>query len=208
MYLQVFGAVKDRTVIGGDTFRAQGSLPLEPALAPYITAMTFVFAKPEYATVLLLGQDGHSMGSDLSHDPRFSIFTVDNPAGGNYVFQLQGGGEAQGWAILRSRLRLQILSPQTIYPLHQDMPIIVNLLEETPGGEYIKIVGNANFTALITAPHGHITSLDRFYDDGTHGDAVPDDGNYTRLFSSPNIDGGYDIFVQGWKGLFRSRRRK
>ena len=132
LYLQVFGAVKDRTVIGGDTFKAQGSLPLEPALAPYITAMTFVFAKPEYATVLLLGQDGQNMGSDLSHDPRFSIFTVDNPAGGNYVFQLQGSGEAQGWAILRSRLRLQILSPHAIYPLQRDMPIIVNLLEETP----------------------------------------------------------------------------
>jgi hypothetical protein len=86
-----------------------------------------------------------------------------------------------------------------LHPLGNELPVIVNLLEETTAGNFVKIIGDVNFTALVTAPDGSETSLDRFYDDGTHGDTTADDGNYTRIFPAPKIEGSYLIAVQGWK---------
>lgn len=200
-YLQVLGQIKDRTVINGEKFTGSNSMMIEPALAPYINKLTFVSAKPEHIELTLLGPDGQEVTSDRSSDGHYSIFILENPAGGEYSLHLQGGGEARAWAIFQSRLRVQMISPGTIHPLYRDLPIIVNLLEETPNGGFIKIIGDANFTASVMSPDGKITSLDRFYDDGTHGDVVAGDGNYTRLFPSPNLGGTYLITIEVWKGV-------
>lgn len=204
-YLQILGQVKDRTVIGGEKFEMKASMMIEPALAPYISTVTFVTAKPPSAQIFLLGTDDREIAGTPSGDERYSIFTLEDPVGGEYSVRLQGQGEAQAWAILRSRLRMQVISPGTIHPLRRDLPIVVNLLEETSNGDFIKIIGDANFTASVTLPDGRITSLDRFFDDGTHGDAVSGDGNYTRLFPDPNQSGLYLIAIQGWKGVIPVR---
>ena len=198
-YLQILGQIKDRTVIGGEKNKSNGVLKIEQTLAPYLNSATFIFAKPENTRVRLLGPDGNEVIKDHSTDPRFSLFTLENPVGGAYSFRSQGGGEVQAWAILRSRLRMRIVEPHVLHPLGRELPIIINLFEETSVGNFIKIVGEANFTALVTSPDGSKTSLDRFYDDGTHGDATTDDGNYTRIFPAPKIEGSYLIAVQGWK---------
>jgi uncharacterized protein YegL len=198
-YLQILGQIKDRTVIGGEKFKSNGALKIEQTLAPYVNSATFVFTKPENTKVRLLGPDGNEITKDHSTDSRFSLFTLENPVGGTYSFRLQDGGEVQAWAILRSRLRVQIIEPSALHPLGNELPVIVNLLEETAAGNFIKIIGDVNFTALVTAPDGSETSLDRFYDDGTHGDTTADDGNYTRIFPAPKVEGVYLIAVQGWK---------
>ena len=198
-YLQILGQIKDRTVIGGRKFKSNSSLEIEQMLSPYVNSATFVFAKPETTKVRLLGPDGIEITKDHSSDALFSLFTLENPVGGVYSFRTQGGGDVQAWAILRSRLRVQIVEPLAVHPLGRELPVVVNLLEETPDGNFIKIIGDANFTALITAPDGNEVSLDRFYDDSSHGDSVADDGNYTRIFPSPNMEGLYRISVQGWK---------
>ncbi len=198
-YLQILGQIKDRTVIGGEKFKSNGALEIEQTLAPYVNTATFVFAKPENTKVHLLGPDGNEITKDYSTDPRFSLFTLENPVGGAYSFQSQDGGEIQAWAILRSRLRMKIVEPNALHPLGNELPVVVNLLEETTAGNFIKIIGDANFTALITTPDGSEASLDRFYDDGTHGDTTADDGNYTRIFPAPKVEGLYLIAVQGWK---------
>lgn len=198
-YLQVLGQIKDRTLIGGGKFKTTSKLEIEQALAPYVNSATFVFAKTETTRVRLLGPDEKEISKDYSSDARFSIFTLENPIGGEYTFRALGGGEVQAWAILRSRLRVQIVEPDKVYPLGVELPIVVNLLEETSTGKFIKIIGDANFTALVKSPNGSEVSLDRFYDDGTHGDAAADDGNYTRIFPAPKIEGSYLIAVQGWK---------
>lgn len=198
-YLRVLGQIKDRTVIGGERFKSSSSLEIEQTLAPYVNSATFVFAKSETAKIHLLGPDGNEIEKYDSSDPRFSLFTLENPVGGVYTFRVQGEGEVQAWAILRSRLRVQIMEPVSVHPLGRDLPVVVNLLEETTTGNFVKIIGAANFSALITAPDGSAVSLDRFYDDGTHGDITADDGNYTRLFPAPKVEGFYLIAVQGWK---------
>jgi len=197
----VLGQVKDRTIIGGEKFIGNSSMTIVPVLAPYIDSATFVISKPEPVKTYLLDSNGQGVIDDQSKDRHYSIFTLEKPAGGKYSFHLQGGGEAQVWAILRSRLRVHFVSPGAIHPLNRDMPIVLNLLEETPNGDFIKIIGDANFTASITAPDGNKVSLDRFYDDGTHGDRVGGDGNFTRLFPSPKLEGDYLILIQGWKGV-------
>lgn len=200
-YLKILGQVKDRTVIGGEQFTTRSILEIEPALAPYILSATFIGAKPEDTSIHLLDPDGNEISGEQIADPRFSQFTLQNPAGGVYSFRLQGGGNAQVWAILRSRLRLRILEPYNFHPMGRDMLIVVSLVEETPDQNFVIINGEVNFTALITSPDGKQTSLDRFYDDGTHGDAVAGDGMYSRLFPSPNLSGAYGILIQGWKGV-------
>jgi len=198
-YLQILGQIKDRTVIGGEKNKSNGALKIEQTLAPYVNSATFVLAKPENTKVRLIGPDGNEITKDHSSDARFSLFTLENPVGGTYSFRAQGGGQVQAWAILRSRLRVLIVKPGAIHPLNREVPIIVNLLEETTTGNFIKIIGDANFTALITTPDGNKVSLDRFYDDGIHGDTTADDGNYTRIFPAPKVEGMYQIAVQGWK---------
>ena len=148
-YLKVLGQIKDRTVIDADKFKSNSSLEIGQTLAPYVNSVTFVFAKPETTKVRLLGPDGTEIANDHSTDPRFSLFTLESPVGGVYSFRTQGGGEVQVWAILRSRLRVQIVEPLAAHPLGREMPVIVNLLEETTAGDFIKIIGDANFTALI-----------------------------------------------------------
>jgi hypothetical protein len=199
-YLQILGQIKDRTVIGGKASGKTATLEIEQALAPYINSATFVVAKPEGSKAQLLDPDGREMDWDESNDTRFSLITLENPAGGMYAFHLPGKGEMKVWAILRSRLRVQIVSPLSVHPAGKGMSIVVNLLEETTPGKFTKIIGEANFTALITSPDGGQTSLDRFYDDGTHGDVAANDGNYTRTFPDTTQTGGYLISVQGWKG--------
>ena len=200
-HLQVLGQIKDRTVIGGNKFKSNSSLEIEQTLAPYLNSVTFIFANLENSKVRLLGPDGEEIKKDHSTDPRFSLFNLENPVGGVYSFRAQGGGEVQAWAILRSRLRVQIVEPLAVHPLGREMPVTVNLLEETSAGNFIKIIGDANFTALLVPPNGGEVSADRFYDDGTHGDITPDDGNYTRIFPAPTIEGTYLITVQGWKNV-------
>lgn len=198
-YLQVLGQVKDRTVIGGDSFTTQTSLEIEPSLAPYVLSVTFVISKPEIASVHLFDPGGNDLAGEQGDDLRFSLLTLQSPASGEYSFQLQGGGRAKVWAILRTRLRIQILEPNNFHPPGRNMPIVVSLLEETLDGNFITINGETDFTALITSPDERQTSLDRFYDDGTHGDAVAGDGKYTRLFPNPALSGVYRISIQGWK---------
>lgn len=199
-YLEVLGRIKDRTVVDGKISDTRGLLEIDPSLAPYIDSAIFIVAKPETLSVKMLNPDGQQVvGNSLTY-PRFTLVAMENPAGGVYAFHPQGKGEMQIWAIFRSRLRAQIISPSQVHPASAEMLIVVNLLEETVPGKYTKIIGEANFTAIITTPDGKQTSLDRFYDDGTHGDGTANDGNYTRTFPNTYQTGGYQIHVQGWKG--------
>ncbi|MBI3175256.1 MAG: VWA domain-containing protein [Chloroflexi bacterium] len=202
IYLQVLGEIKDRTVIGGREFQAETSLNIDPALAPYLYSATFVITGESSAQVQPVGPQADILSSSVFEDgdPRFIVRTLENPLGGRYTFRLAGGGKHQVWVILYSKLRAKIVQPGSFFPEGQDLPIMVNMLEETPTGQFIKIIGQAEFTALITRPDGSQESLDRFYDDGTHGDRVAGDGDYTRVYPNTGLQGEYQIEVQGWKG--------
>lgn len=199
-FLQVLGKIKDRTVIGGKTYSSSGVLEIDQTLAPYIDSATFIVAKSKTLSVQMLTPNGIKVDAENSIFPSFTLTTLENPAGGTYAFRLQGVGEIQIWAILRSRLRAQVIFPSNVHPAGTVMPIVVNLFEETAPGKFTKIIGEANFTAIITTPEGRQVSLDRFYDDGTHGDETAHDGNYTRTFPDTYQTGNYQISIQGWKG--------
>lgn len=199
-YLQVLGRIKDRTVVDGNILASTGSLEIAPSLAPYIDSATFIVAKSETLSVQILNPDGQQVSGNSLTYPRFTLVTSENPVGGVYTFRPQGMGKMQIWAILRSRLRAQIISPSQVHPAGTEMLIAINLLEETAPGKFTKIIGEANFTAIITTPEGRQVSLDRFYDDGTHGDETAHDGNYMRTFPDTYQTGNYQISIQGWKG--------
>lgn len=206
-YLQALGQIKDRTVLRGGALGSTSLLEIDPALAPYLPSVSFVVSKPESAKVRLFGPDGGEINAESpgvsfadSSDARFFVLTLENPAGGTYSFRTQGNGSVQSWAILHSRLRVNIVEPKSVHPLGQTMPIVVELLEETFDGEFTKILGQAAFSAQITKPDGSIASLDQLYDDGSHGDVVAGDGNYTRMYPNADVEGEYILSVQGWKG--------
>jgi len=213
-YLEVFSQIKDRTVIGSGVTLSPGSASLEidPALAPYIEKVNFVLSKPENIAARLFNPAGQETQRDdpsisfVVNDPRFTVTSVVQPPAGNWKFQLSGSGSVQARAILRSRLRAEIVSPGQFHQSGQPMTLVVHLIEEKSGGQIVKIIGEAAFSALVTLPDGNQESLDRFYDDGTHGDARANDGDYTRLFVNTGQPGSYTIAVHGWKGVIPVER--
>ncbi|MBX3038613.1 MAG: VWA domain-containing protein [Anaerolineales bacterium] len=199
-FLQVLGNIKDRTVIGGEKYQGSGTIEIEHSLSPYINSVTFIISKPELVDIRFDGPPIHQEIRNSSNDPSYALFTVQDPAGGTYTFETQSKGEIQIWAIIRSRLRVEIVSPPSIHPSDEPLTIVVNLLEETSQGKFTKIIGEVNFTAIITSPDGNTISLDKFYDDGTHGDDRAYDGNYTRTYQDVLQPGIYQISVYGFKG--------
>lgn len=199
-FLQVLGNIKDRTVIGGEKYQGSGTIEIEHSLSPYINSVTFIVSKPEQVDIRFDGPIVNQIVRNTSSDSRYALFTVQDPTGGLYTFETQSKGEIRVWAIIRSRLRVEIVSPTSIHPSDEPLMIVVNLLEETAQGKFTKIIGEANFTAIITSPDGNTISLDKFYDDGTHGDVLAHDGNYTRTYQDVLQPGTYRISVNGLKG--------
>ncbi len=208
-YLQILGNLKDRTVIGSGINTAPGDvvLSLDPGLVAYVNKVSFIIAKPSTASYGLIDPFGQEVNLNdprvtysVTDDPLFSVVTVDQPSGGNWTVRLGGIGSVQVRAIIYSRLRAQITSPQGYVEAGQPMNIIARLQEEQSDGSLIKIIGNASFSALITRPDGAQDSLDRFYDDGTNGDITADDGDFTRIYNNANLPGIYQIQLTGKKG--------
>jgi hypothetical protein len=177
------------------------NIEIAPDLSPYIEKASFVLSKPEHISAELLSPD--KITPDFlfeDNEPRYSVFTVENPVGGEWSLHFSSDAEIQAYAILHSRLRVKIISPQEFHQVGQPLRIVVQMLEETENGELRKIIGTSSFSALITNPDGSKESLDLFYDDGTHGDELSGDGNFTRLYITTEQVGEYKIEILGNKG--------
>ena len=208
-YLSVFGQIKDRTIIAEGVTNApdRAQLFLDPGLAPFIDKTSFLVAKPSGVNASLIAPDGSLVSPDtpgvlfsVSDDPDFIVITVAHPQGGNWIVRLDGTGPCLVRAILHSRLRVEIESPSAYHQAGASLPIVVSLLEEDQAGQMTKIIGEASFSALIILPDGSQESLDQFYDDGTHGDQIAGDGDYTRLYVNTGQVGQYLLKVEGRKG--------
>jgi hypothetical protein len=211
-YLTIFGRIKDRTVIGEGLTTAPGEarLSLEPGLAPFIEKASFLVGKPAGVNASLVAPDGTRITIDdpgllfsVTDDPDFMVLTVAHPQGGDWTVRLDGAGPCLARAILHSRLRAEIASPAAYHQAGATFPVVVRMLEEDRDGQKTKIVGEANFSAQITLPDGTRESLDRFYDDGTHGDRIAGDGDYTRLYVNTQQVGAYLLKVEGRKGAVK-----
>lgn len=207
-YLAIFGQIKDRTILGNGTVLAptDAGLSLDPALTPYIETASFVIHHGPSVQSHLRGPDGYAVVAGpgapaVFTGTHFSVITIARPAAGNWSFQIEGSGPAQVRAILRSRLRIGVTSPQSLHEAGQPMRISVHLLEEPPDAPPVKIIGQTNFSVEIVRPDGTRESLDRLYDDGTHGDVQAGDGEYTRLYANSSLPGTYTFVVRGWKGI-------
>lgn len=207
-YLQILGDLKDRTVLGSGSTAAPGEavFPLDAALMPYVDRVSFVVSKPAASSAGLIAPDERQVSSDDTdvrfsiRNQRFEVVTLTAPAGGTWRYQLAGSGSVQARAILYSRLRLQLVSPQSVFEAGQPLALAVKLIEEQPGQEPVTIIGDASFAAWITRPDGARDSLDRFYDDGTHGDILAGDGVYTRDYVNTQQPGVYALEIRGSKG--------
>ncbi len=206
-YLVAFNDIQDRTLLspGETTSPGKVTFEIDPALAPYLEKVSFVLAKPETVTARLLAPGGQVVSENspdihIVENPYFSIVTIQHPAGGDWAFEIFGQGKTQARAILYSHLRAEIVSPEKVQPAGRPIPIVVRLVDEE-SAEKVNILGDAAFSATIIRPDGTESSLDRFYDDGTHGDKVAGDGNFTRLFVDTSQLGQYQIHVTGWKGV-------
>lgn len=208
VYLQLLGDIKDRTVIGSGDTEAPGktTVSLNPALMPYVDRVSFVVGKSESTTARLVSPDGQELGATNTmatfgvQDDRFAVYTLDRPAAGDWSFDIDGEGSAQARAILYSRLRVQLLSPTGLFATDRPLVLAVRLVEEKADGTAVNIIGDAQFAAWITRPDGTQDSLDRFYDDGTHGDQIAGDGLYSREYVNTGLEGNYEVEIQGTKG--------
>jgi len=208
-YLDVLSRLKDRTLAGSGSAQAPAdvTLPLDPALAPYVEQASFVVSTPPGVTPTLIAPDGSPLSPDApgvsfsQTDPRFAVYTVVAPAGGEWAFRLEGAGQAQARAVLRSRLRVAPVGPGPFHPLDAPLPIVANLIERAEDGTATTLIGEAAFSALVLRPDGSREALDLLYDDGTHGDALAGDGDFTALYVNTDLPGVYEITLRGHKGV-------
>jgi len=209
-YLQILGALKDRTVLGSGANQAPGeaTLSLDPGLAPYVDSIIFLVSKQNTLTVRVLDPSGQEITSSSpgvtfwsNSDPSFFAVSLDRFTGGKWTFDLGGSGTAQVRAILRSRLRARLVPTTTSGLIEVSQPLLVqaNLMEEQLDGSVIKIVGEANFTAVVTLPDGSKESL-VLVDDGTLGDKTAGDGTFSHQFVNTAQEGVYNITLDGAKG--------
>lgn len=203
-YLQLFGQVKDRTVMYPDE---SGALWIDPALTPFIQTISFIALSKGSEVPRLVGPGAveilptEPQVAYLTHVHGLAVLALHTPPGGEWRFRTSlPSEEIVVRAIVTSRLRLQVELPALVHPLGAAAPIRVTLLEETAEGEPITIIGEASFSATITRPDGSQEKLSRFYDDGTHGDRVAGDGEYAYLYT-PEQTGSYHFELQAWKGI-------
>jgi hypothetical protein len=207
-YLDVLGMLKDRTVSGGEGVRAPADvvLTIDPALVPYIDQVSFVVSMSPGVKATLIAPDGTVVSPDDPNvifsqtDSRFAVYTIVEPAGGDWTFRLKGEGQALARAVLRSRLRVSPVGPGPFHPQGRPMLIVASLIEEAPDGTSTILIGEATFSALIRRPDGAREALDLLYDDGTHGDVRTSDGNFTGLYVNTDLPGVYEITLRGRKG--------
>lgn len=211
-FLQAFGAIRDRTVLDGQSSSdGRITFSIDPALAPYVEKVNFAVGKPPGAPVTLLDPFGGSIsdanpGVVIREDERYFVATVRHPVGGDWTVTAGRSGQVRAHAILYSRLRIALLAPTQIQPLGMPIPIVLQLLNEQSDGKKVTILGDVAFTALVTSPDGTQSSLDAFYDDGTHGDQVAGDGAFTRLLPALTQPGTYLLQVFARKGAIPVER--
>ena len=208
-YLQILGEIKDRSVLGEGAISSPDSeeIWLEPALMPFVSKLSFIVSKDPGVAVTLYDPEGqlfqesnHEILFSKRDDPAFEVITIAHPLAGSWRFVTEGDGKAQVRAVLHSKLRIDIQSPVDYGGVGQSMAITLHLNEELSSGKVVTIIGEATFSALITKPDGTQESLDQFYDDGTHGDLLAEDGLYTRIYKNVDQPGRYIIAVTGNKG--------
>jgi len=207
-YLDVLSFLKDRTVSGGEVVRAPAEvvLPIDPALVPYIDQASFVVSMSPGVRVTLIAPDGTEVSPDDPNvifsqiSPRFAVYTIVDPPGGDWIVRLEGEGQALARVVLRSRLRVSSVGPGPFHPQGQPMLIVANLIEEALDGTPIILIGEATFSAEIRQPDGTREALDLLYDDGTHGDVKAGDGDFTGLYVNTDQLGVYEITLRGRKG--------
>lgn len=209
-YLQVLGELKDRTVIRGEDIDGENAVlfTLDPALINYVSKVSFVTAHTTDVQASLISPAGNQITSTspaveffMMEDPAFSVVTIDSPTSGDWLINFEGTGNAQARAIIHSRLRANFLSPENVFQAGKPITFVVNLIEEMEDGSIRRIVGEANFSADIELPDGSLQSLDRFYDDGTFGDEVAGDGNFSRQFVDTTQSGTYRVTIRGSKDI-------
>ncbi len=195
-YLQILGALKDRSVLVPG---ADGALVIDPGLAPYVERASFVAVHAAGSNARLVDPTGAELPASPAAQPaRFTLASVTRPAGGAWRFAVEGGAQAR--AILTARLRARVQGPGAFVEAGQPALVAARLVEEQPGGELVNIIGEASFRAEITRPDGGRDSLDRLYDDGTHGDERAGDGVFTRAYT-PAAPGSYALRIEGAKGV-------
>jgi hypothetical protein len=209
-FLQILGELKDRTIVGGTPVVAEKYVEflVDPALAPYVSKISFVASHTSNMKLSLIDPSGVEVTEGtttasfiMTDDPNFSVFTIEEPASGSWKFVYEGSGVVEARAILRSRLRTQITSPISAIQAGQPALITASIIEELADGSTRKVVGSAEFSAEVTLPDETKQSLDRFYDDGTHGDLLANDGNYSREFVETQQGGTYTVRLNGIKDV-------
>lgn len=206
-YLEVFSKIKDRLVVKIESPDPSESIlfELNPTLAPFVQRISFVAVGP--GELIVRGPDDQLVSEDITDGAEFlnetrhyQAITIENPAGGEWTFERSGGHQGL-YAVLRTRLRLDVELLYSTHPAGEPLLLTAQITEEDFNGDKSQIIGDANISATITDPQGYKKHLDRFYDDGTHGDHFAGDGIYSRLHFQTDQVGEYQIQVEGWKGL-------
>lgn len=210
VFLGILGSLKHRIILGEGQNQAPTTetFNMDPGLLPYVSQASFVISKDNGVAAALSDPTGQVIAPDdarltflKENGPGFSILTIENLSAGEWTVHLDGAGRAQVRVILHASLRGEILSPGNFNEAGAPLLITAAVVEEQNEGSLKRVIGEAQFNATISLPDGTQESLDRFYDDGTHGDMRAGDGVHSRLYLNTAQPGTYQVLLQGYKGL-------
>jgi hypothetical protein len=210
VYLDILGQWKDRTVVGEGVITGPTSetVSFDPGLNPYLSEISFVVTKNERLDVSLINPEGKvvkpgnpSVSFYQDEDPDFTVITINEEFIGEWQVELAGEGQAQLRVIISSRLKADLLSDNNFAEAGQPLLIEAQILEFDDDGTSHRVIGDGRFSAVVTSPDGSQESIDQLFDDGTHGDAVVDDGLFSRIYQNTSVPGTYSIELNGNKGL-------
>ncbi len=121
-------------------------------------------------------------------------YDVISPEQGNWTAHVAVSGTASGevgyamLALLDSGLGLSILLDENVYDINDPVPLTAQLVNASGP------VTGATVAAQVESPDGGTQTIP-LYDDSSHGDAQPNDGIYSNLYTNTFASGAYEVTV-------------
>lgn len=220
-YLSVLGQLKDRNIAISEQEAGDANLlrliKIDPATGEYILnvgpallGVTFALiqsgvdcksneclAITKPGGIVLSAKDP---GVEHWAEKDFAVVSIAYPVEGKWRVRVVYPQPANLRAILKSRLRMRLVSPaQFLQPAGKGLELVAQLYRESDAGELEKIVGEPERLVTVEIQRtGTIELGDAIdlYDDGSHGDKVTGDGDFTNIYPNTGIPGEYTLRLE------------
>jgi PKD repeat protein len=140
----------------------------------------------------LINPDSAQADSNISYSslPTFQLYSISSPSPGEWTMNISGSSGQQYLAqvVAETYLSINMSLDKDRYKRGDSIIVSVGISNDT-----VSVTG-ANVTVDVTTPTG--SDQMTLYDDGAHGDGLPNDGIYSNYFTSTQDEGSYTFYAK------------